>query len=67
MLHNLIKPKSIYQASLNKLRGTNGPIAGAPIYSFLYLEKPVMKNKYQIPRDITFTNVSQKSGLIDNF
>ena len=35
MLHNLLKPTDIYQGSIAELRGTNGPIAGKPIFRFI--------------------------------
>ena len=54
MLHNLMKPTSIYQAALKELRGTSGPVAGAPVYRFLSTQFPARDKTVQIPGTLTY-------------
>ncbi len=63
MLHNMMKPTSIYQAAIKQLRGTNGPVAGAPIYRFLNTHFPARDKTAQIPGTLTYKNVTQSSGI----
>jgi len=63
MLHNLMKPTSIYQASLKELRGTSGPVAGAPVYRFLGTKIPARDKTVQIPGTLNYRNVTESSGF----
>ncbi len=63
MFHNIMKPTSFYGASLKRLRGTNGPIAGSPIYRFSYLAPPTRKEQNDLPNTLSFTDVTVASGL----
>ena len=63
MLHNLMKPTSIYQAGIKELRGTNGPVAGAPVYRFLGTQLPARDKTVQIPGALTYKNVTESSGF----
>lgn len=63
MFHNLMKPTSFYQASLTELRGTGGPIAGAPIYRFSQFVSLPRNRQTEIPDALTFTDVTDASGL----
>ena len=63
MLHNLMKPTSIYQAALKELRGTSGPVAGAPVYRFLGTKIPVSDKTVQIPGTLIYRNVMESSGF----
>ena len=63
MFHNLMKPTSFYQASLTELRGTGGPIAGAPIYRFSQLASLPRHRQTGIPETLTFNDVTDASGL----
>ena len=63
MLHNMMKPTSIYQAAIKELRGTNGPVAGAPVYRFLSTQFPRQDKTAQIPGTLTYKNVTESSGL----
>ena len=65
MLHNLMKPTSIYQAALKELRGTSGPVAGAPIYRFLGTKMPTRDRTVQIPSTLIFRDVTESSGFND--
>lgn len=61
MFHNVMKPTPVYGASLTRLRGNSGPIAGAPIYRFSHTVSLPMKKG--IPDAVNFTDVTQVSGL----
>ena len=63
MFHNLLKPNDIYQASIFKLRGTKGPIAGSPLFHFLNtkISYEVIDNKKS--DYVAFTDVSQETKL----
>ena len=63
MLHNLMKPTYIYQAAIKELRGTNGPIAGAPVYHFLSTQFPARDKTVQTPVTLTYKNVTESSGF----
>ncbi len=63
MLHNLMKPTSIYQAALKELRGTSGPVAGAPVYRFLGTKIPASDKTVQIPGTLIFRDVTESSGF----
>ena len=63
MLHNLMRPTSIYQAAIKELRGTNGPISGAPVYRFLSTQLPATDKTFQIPGTLIYKNVTESSGF----
>ena len=63
MLHNTMKPTSIYQASIKELRGTSGPVAGAPVYRFLSTRLPMTNKTVQIPGTLIFKDVTKSSGF----
>jgi hypothetical protein len=63
MLHNLMKPTSIYQGSLKELRGTSGPVSGAPVYRFLGTIIPDRYKTGQIPGTLIYRNVTESSGF----
>ena len=63
MFHNLLKPNDIYQASIFKLRGTKGPIAGSPLFHFLNTKISYKDSETKINNNVTFTNVSQETKL----
>ncbi len=67
MLHNLLKPTDIYQGSIAELRGTNGPIAGKPIFRFINTKVKQKHKKDEIPNNVVFTDVSSSLGLSDIF
>ena len=59
VIHNLMKSTSFYQSSLVELRGTNGPIAGAPIYRFLSTQIPARDKTVQIPGTLIYRKVTE--------
>ena len=63
MFHNLMKPTSYYKAGITELRGTDSPIASAPIYRFIRTVLPASDEPSQIPNILTFTTVTEASGL----
>ena len=63
MFHNLMKPTSYYKAGITELRGTDRPIASAPIYRFIRTVLPASDEPTQIPNILTFTTVTDASGL----
>ena len=63
MLHNLLKPKAIYQASLIEVRETKGPIAGSPINQFINTKTSNKNIKNNKKRNITFIDVTSSSNL----
>ncbi|HIM27666.1 MAG TPA: hypothetical protein EYI98_06630, partial [Candidatus Marinimicrobia bacterium] len=63
MFHNLMKPTSYYKAGITELRGTDSPIANAPIYRFIRTVLPASDEPSQIPNILTFTTVTEASGL----
>ena len=63
MFHNLMKPTSYYKAGITELRGTDRPIASAPIYRFIRTVLPASDEPSQIPNILTFTTVTEASGL----
>ena len=63
MFHNIMKPTSFYGASLNRLRGTSGPISGSPIYRFSRLAPPSRKEQNELPTALIFIDVTATSGL----
>jgi len=63
MFHNLMKPTSYYKAGITELRGTDSPIANAPIYRFIRTVLPASDEPSQIPNILTFTTVTDASGL----
>ena len=65
MLHNLLKPTDIYQGSIVELRGTNGPIAGKPIFRFINTNVKQEHKKDQITNNVVFTDISRSTGLSD--
>ncbi len=65
MLHNLLKPTDIYQGSIVELRGTNGPIAGKPIFRFINTNVKQEYKKDQITNNVVFTDISRSTGLSD--
>ena len=69
MLHNLLKPTDIYQGSIVELRGTNGPIAGKPIFRFINTNVKQEYKKDQITNNVVFTdalfNGQQKTITLD--
>ena len=65
MLHNLLKPTDIYQASLEELRGTKGPIAGKPILRFRNTKVEQKQKEGQIPEHVVFNDISISTGLND--
>ena len=63
MFHNLLKPNDIYQASIFKLRGTKGPIAGSPLFHFLNTKISYEGIDNKKSDHVAFTDVSQETKL----
>ena len=63
MFHNLMKSTSYYKAGITELRGTDSPIASVPIYRFISTVLPDSDELAQIPNILTFTTVTDVSGL----
>jgi len=63
MFHNLMKSTSYYRAGITELRGTDRPIASAPIYRFIRTVSAASDEPDQIPNILTFTTVTDASGL----
>ncbi len=63
MLHNLLKPTSIYRASIEELEGTNGPFSGSPIYRFLNTNKPRLDMPNPIPNVVKFIDITESIGI----
>ena len=63
ILHNLLKPKSLYRASVEELEGTNGPFSGNPILRFLNTETPKPEGPFSIPMAVKFVDVTEPAGL----
>ena len=63
MLHNLLKPEDLYQASIIEVRGTKGPIAGNPITHFMNTQASTKYQKSKKIRNITFKDVTSSSNL----
>ncbi len=63
MFHNMMKPTSFYQASMTELRGTTGPVAGAPIYRFSQLVSLPKQKHTGLPDVLSFIDVTDECGL----
>ena len=63
MLHNMLKPQEIYQASISELRGTNGPTEGSPLLHFLNTKTSSKRNHTEIIKNIVFKDVSSVTNL----
>ena len=63
MLHNLLKPQELYQASISELRGTRGPIAGSPLFHFLNTKTSTNGNENEIIKNVVFKDVSSLTNI----